>query len=232
MLIPMSGLPIREYDATFVITPTSKFDHDSDTVLATVEMLVENNQPEDIDFPFAVLVTDSGDGAENSASVEPHVTNGSRGVAVQPEEIDEEQFAQTVVANVRAAGETDETKIESYRQWAVSAIRRAERTRVGRTKIRPGERRRIILQQRLRVLPGPDGLYRFETIAPSPVGVLQTGGRVSVVVILPFEDDDIRVEITEATGDYEHERGSIKTREWAAWHWKNDPIFRLVYRYV
>lgn len=232
MLIPLGGFAIREYDATFVVTPTSKFDHSSDTVLATVEMLVENNQAEDIDFPFAVLTTDSGEGAADSNSVEPHITNGSRSVDVSEDEIDEASFAEQVVSNVRTAGETDESKIEAHRQWAITAIRRAERTRVGRTKIRPGEKRRVILQQRLRVLPDADGNYRFETIAPSPVGVLQAGGRVSVVVIMPFEDEDIRVEITEATTDFEHERGMIKTREWAAWHWKFDPIFRLTYRYV
>lgn len=53
--------------------------HSSDTVLATVEMLVENDQAETIEFPFTVLSTDAGSGADPE-SVRPRVMNGSRTV--------------------------------------------------------------------------------------------------------------------------------------------------------
>ena len=75
MLIPQSLLAVREYDATFTVVPTSRFGHSSDTVLATVEMLLLNDQGEDITFPFVVLNTDSGAGAESKRSVAPSVTN-------------------------------------------------------------------------------------------------------------------------------------------------------------
>lgn len=235
MLIPGNLFTVREYDATFVVTPTSRFGHDSDSVLAIVEMLVVNDEGEDVDFPFFVLNVDSGDGAENKDAVAPHVVNGSREVAVAQEEINENALAEIVVQRAQAAGESDEADLERIRQWGRQVLGRAERTHVGRTKIKPGEARRIILQQRLRVRPNEQGQYVFETIAPSPIATLAAGGRVSVVTLLPWEDEDVRPTILTGSGlttpDFEFEQGRIKQRQWVAWHWKFDPIFRLVYQY-
>lgn len=230
MLIPEGLFNVREYDAVFIVSPTSKFGHESDSVFATVEMLVENNQQEAIQFPFVVLNTDPGIGAENRQSVEPQVLNGSRDVTLNDTEIDEVQFAETMVQRAQAAGVTDATELERVRHWGRTVLARAERTKRGRTRIGPGERRRIVLQQRIRILP-QDGRYTFETIAPSPIATLAPGGRVSLAVILPWEDDDIRVQVLERTEGFEVEQGQIKARKWLGWHWRYDPIFRLVYQY-
>jgi hypothetical protein len=235
MLIPNGMFVVREYDATFTITPTSRFDHDSDTVLATVEMLVENSEQQEIEFPFYVLTTDPGTGATSQESVEPHVLNGSRPVEVQPaDEVDENQFAEVMVQRAQAAGMSDAADLEAVRDWGRRALQAAERAKVGRTRIGPNEKRRIILQQRLRVLPEPDGRFIFETLAPSPVATIPTGGRISVVVLLPWEDEDVKpsVVVEESTRDFEFEQGRIKMRQLAAWHWRNDPLLRLVYRYA
>lgn len=232
MLIPSNLLKVVEYDAVFTVTPTSRFSHDSDSVFAVVEMLVENDQQEEIEFPFFVLNTDPGTGAESRASVEPVVLNGSRPVEVTKDEIDENAFAELMVQRAQSAGVSDPAQLEEIRKWARAVLSRAERTRVGRTKIQPGERRRIVLQQRIRILPEADGRYVFETIAPSPIATLATGGRVSLVMLLPWQDDDIRPQILERTEGFEVEQGQIKARPWVAWHWRNDPIFRLVYRYL
>lgn len=233
MLIPLNLFNVLEYDATFVVTPTSRFDHSSDTVLATVELLVHNDQQEDIEFPFVTLTTDPGTGATDPSSVQPHILNGSRPVdVIEDDDVDEASIAERVVAQARAAGVTDEAELQSYRRWALAVVRRAERTTVGRTRIEPGERRRVILQQRLRVQPDKDGRFIFETIAPSPIARLATGGRVSVVVLMPWEDEDVKPEILERTEGFEMEQGRIKMRAWTAWFWRNDPVFRLVYRYA
>lgn len=232
MLIPSGMFKVTEYDAVFTVTPTSKFSHDSDSVFAVVEMLVENDQQEEIEFPLYILTTDSGDGAESQASVEPVVLNGSRPVDMGKDEIDENAFAELMVQRAQAAGVSDAAELEEVRQWGRKVLSRAERTRVGRTKIKPGERRRIVLQQRLRIRPEADGRYVFETIAPSPIATLSTGGRVSLAVLLPWQDEDIRTEILERTEGFEVEQGQVKARPWVAWHWRNDPLFRLVYRYA
>lgn len=234
MLIPQSLFKVLEYDAVFTVTPTSRFDHESDTVLAAIEMLVENDQPDVIEFPFAVLTTDSGDGAESADSVTPNVLNGSRPVELTDGEVDEVALAEVMVQQAQGAGITDPNQLEEVREWARSALAMAERVKVGRTRIEPQEKRRIILQQRLRVKP-IEGRYVFETIAPPPASTLAVGGRVSVVVLLPWEDEDIRPQILagagETTAEFEFEQGRIKQRPWVAWHWKNDPLFRLVYQY-
>ena len=167
----------REYDATFTVVPTSRFGHSSDTVLATVEMLVINDQAEDITFPFVVLNTDSGNGAESRQSVAPTVLNGSRPVELAPEEIDEAALAEVIVQRAQAAGVTDAAQLDSLRTWGRTALARAERTHVGRTRIKAGETRRLVLQQRIRVQPDAQGRFVFETIAPSPIATLVTGGR-------------------------------------------------------
>lgn len=234
MLIPQSLLAVREYDATFTVVPTSRFGHSSDTVLATVEMLVLNDQGEDITFPFVVLSTDSGAGAESKRSVAPSVTNGSRDVELAADEVDEAALAELMVQRAQAAGMTDTVELDQLRTWARTVLARAERTHVGRTRIKAGETRRIVLQQRIRVLPDTQGRFTFETIAPSPVATLVTGGRVSVVVLMPWEDDDVHVTIdaVASTTAFEFEQGQVKLRKWAAWHWRNDPILRLVYQYA
>jgi hypothetical protein len=231
MLIPQNLFTVREHDATFVVTPSSRFGHESDTVLAAVEMLIENDQAEEIEFPFVVLTTDSGAGAANRESVEPRVLNGSRPVEIGEDEVDEKALAELMVQRAQAAGVSDPAELEEVRKWGTTVLARAERTRVGRTRIKPGERRRLILQQRLRILPDEQGRFVFETIAPSPIATLATGGRVSIVVLLPWEDEDVRVAILERTDGFEVEQGQVKARKWIAWHWKNDPVFRLVYQY-
>jgi hypothetical protein len=232
MLIPQGLLTVREYDAVYTVTPTSRFAHHSDSVFATVEMLVVNDQADDVTFPFIVLSTDPGTGAEDRRSVEPRVLNGSREVELEDAEIDEAQLAEVAVQRAQAAGVTDPAKLEQVRSWARQVLARAERTKIGRTRIKAGEQRRIVLQQRLRVLPGPDGQFVFETIAPSPIAALAPGGRMSLMVLLPWEDDDVRPQIVDFTREFEAEQGRIKQRQWVAWSWRYDPVFRLVYRYT
>lgn len=239
MLLPIGGIRVDEYDATLLVTPTSRFGHSSDTVLATIEMQVTNDQAEEIEFPFAALNTDPGDGAESADSVEPKVTNGSRAVDLSSDAFDDTlrtQLIDGMVQRAQAAGVSDPAELEEVRAWALTVLEKARRIKVGRTKIRPQERRRIILQQRLRVLPDDQGRFILDTIAPSPVATLATGGRVSVVALLPWEDEDVKPQLLTGEGEtssgFEFETARIKQRTCAAWHWKNDPVFRLVWKYA
>lgn len=238
MLIPIGGFNVQEYDLTLLVTPTSRFGHSSDTVFATVEMQVFNDKNEEISFPFAALNTDAGDGVEDPASIEPKITNGSRTVDVVADELDEEaeeQLVNGMVERAKAAGVTDEAEVEKIRGWAKTVLGKAQRIKVGRTKIRPQESRRIILQQRLRVRPDDEGRLVLDTIAPAPASTLATGGRVSVVALLPWEDEDVKPQILTGEGQttegFEFEQNRVKQRPWVAWHWRNDPIFRLAWRY-
>jgi hypothetical protein len=238
MLIPIGGFHVDEYDETLLVTPTSRFGHSSDTVLATVEMQVTNDQAEEINFPFAVLNTDPGTGAESADSVAPKVTNGSREVELVAEELDEQQKEQLIegmVQRAQAAGVSEPGELEKVRGWARTVLEKAQRLKVGRTKIRPSERRRIILEQRIRVLPDDQGRFILDTIAPSPAATLVTRGRVSIAALLPWEDEDTKPQLLtgegETTPGFEFESGRIKQRTWTAWHWQNDPVFRLAWRY-
>jgi hypothetical protein len=230
MLIPDTLLRVLEYDAVYVVTPTSRQGHSSDTVLATVEMLIENDQADTLEFPFTVLSTDAGSGADPE-SVRPRVLNGSRAVEVLPvDEVDEDALARVSADRARAAGHT-EADVRAVEAWVKTALQKAERVHRGRTRLKAGERRRIVLQQRLRVRPGEDGSYLFRTIAPSPIGSLATGGRVSLTVLLPFEDDDVRLHVERRTEGFGVEQGWLKKRQWIAWFWQNDPLLEVQYRY-
>ena len=91
--------------------------------------------------------------------MEPKVLNGSQPVTL--DEINEQQAAE-------------------------QALAKAERIRIGRPKISAGASRRIVVQQRIRVQPESSGFYRSVTIAPSPLLTVNTRGRISVYVLLPF----------------------------------------------
>ncbi len=235
MLFPYGGIPAVEYDATFTIAPTSKFGHSSDTVLAAVEMLVHNTGGERIEFPFMVLTTDSGEGASAAPeSVEPHVINGSQPVTLT-DEVDETAAAAAAVDRV-AAGGADAEQQEEARQFVLAALRSAERRKVGRTHIEPGVQRRIVVQQRLRIQPEADGVMVFETIAPSPMLTTTLGGRVSVYLLLPYQDSDVMPQVLEDDPRTERRFGYARTqvqqREVISWFWQNDPVLRLAYRYA
>lgn len=232
MLYPLGGIPVSEYDATYVMVPTSRQSHHSDTILASVEMLVRNDASEAISFPFMVLSTDPGTGASNPSSVEPRLLNGS--FLVEVDEVDEVQAAELARQRAAAVG-ADAALQGAIRRWAEEALAKAERIRIGRTHIRPGESRRIVAQQRLRVQPDDEGRFQFVTIAPSPLLTVATRGRVSVYALLPFEDEDVRVEVLPAPYTemgFGYEITKIKNRQIASWFWQNDPIFKLGYRYV
>lgn len=235
MLFPLTGIPVVEYDATFTISPTSRVDHHSDTVLASVEMLVRNDSGERITFPFMVLSTDPGTNAREGASVEPKVYNGSDPVEITADEVDEDAAAEAAVQRV-AAGGGDAQAQQEARDFVRKALASAERRRVGRTTLEPNQSRRIVLQQRLRILPDPDGAYVFRTIAPSPLMTTTVGGRVSVYVLLPFEDPDVSVTVLEDDSrterGFSYERTQVKQREIVSWFWQNDPLLRLAYRYA
>jgi hypothetical protein len=230
MLYPLGGLPVQEYDLTCTISPTSRTSHNSDTALVSTEMLVQNNTGEKITFPFMVLLTDSGKGAANHASVEPRILNGSQPVEV--DEVDEKEAARLAEERVATIG-ADPALRAQVNRWVEHALAAAERTRIGRTTIKPGESRRIMTQQRLRIQPDGQGNFQFQTIAPSPLFTVLTRGRVSAYVLLPFEDEDVRIsvvpELTEQGFGYELTR--VKQRQIASWFWQNDPILRLGYRY-
>jgi hypothetical protein len=232
-LFPLGGIPVQEYDATYVVTPTSRQGHSSDTVLASVEMLVQNVTGDTIDFPFLVLSTDPGTGARAAHSVEPNVINGSEPTHI--EEVDEEQAAELARQRAAQAG-ADPMLQEQVRAWAKTALASAERIRRGRTRIKAGATRRIVVQQRLRVQQGEDGFYRFVTIAPSPLLTVNTRGRVSVYALMPFEDEDVHVEVSTDSANtetgYSFELGRIKQRQIVSWFWQNDPVLRLGYRYI
>lgn len=234
MLFPLGGIPATEYDATFTIAPTSKFGHSSDTVLAAVEMQIHNTGSERIEFPFMVLSSDPGTGAVEPASVEPRVLNGSQPVWL--DEVDEAAAAEAAVQRV-AAGGADSAKQEEARQFVLTALRSAERRKIGRTHIEAGAQRRIVLQQRLRVLPDTtDGAFVFQTIAPSPLLTTPAGGRVSVYVLMPFKDGDIQPTVLETDPRTEQGYGfkctPVQQRDVVSWFWQNDPVLRLAYRYA
>jgi hypothetical protein len=232
MLFPGSALRILEYDAMFIVTPTSRAGHHSDTVLAVVEMLVENDQPEEIEFPFYIVNIDSGLNAASAESVQPHVLNGSQPVEVQDEEVDEQALADMMVERAKTQqGISDPRVLEWIGQWVRETLARAERVKIGRTRIAPSTRRRIILQQRIR-LQESDGRFTLEVMAPPPIGAIAIGGRVSLFVIFPWEDEDVRIEVLEKTEGFEVESGRLKVRQWVGWHWRNDPVLRVVYRYL
>lgn len=239
MLFPIGGIPAAEYDATFTIAPTSRFGHSSDTVLASVEMQIHNTGSERIEFPFMVLSTDPGTGAEAAPeSVEARVLNGSQPVTLTSDEVDEVAAAEAAVQRV-AAGGGDATKQEEARQFVLKALQSAERRKVGRTHIEAGAQRRLVLQQRLRVLPDPaDGAFVFETIAPSPLLTTPAGGRVSVYVLMPMKDGDVRPEVLDADPRTVRDFGFTITRtpelqrDVAWWYWQNDPVLKLAYRYA
>lgn len=230
MLFPLGGIPVQEYDLTCTISPTSRLAHHSDTALVTTEMLVQNNTGEPIKFPFLVLSTDSGKNVTDSASVEPKIVNGSQPVTV--DEVDEVEAARLAQERVAAVG-GDPGLQQEVGRWVQQALAKAERIRIGRTTIKPGDSRRILAQQRLRIQPTADGAFQFLTIAPSPLFTVVTRGRVSAYVLLPHEDEDVRVtvvpELTEQGFGYELSR--IRQRQVVSWFWQNDPILRLGYRY-
>jgi len=61
------------------------------------------------------------------------------------------------------------------------------------------------------------------------------GGRISVFVLLPFEDQDVNVEVIRdgrtQTG-FSFEETTVKSRTIVSWHWQNDPVLTLAYRYL
>ncbi len=235
MLFPLSGIPVVEYDATFTVSPTSRGDHHSDTVLASVEMLVRNDAGERLEFPFMVLSMDSGEGAAAAESVTPKVYNGSTEVTTAGRgEVDEQAAAEAAAQRVAAGGGTAQDQ-QAAREFVRSALASAERRHVGRTHIEPGQTRRILAQQRLRVLPEPDDAFVFKTVAPSPLLTTTVGGRVSAFVWLPFEDEDVRIEVLKdgrtQTG-FDFQENSVRQRKVVSWYWRNDPVLTVAYRYL
>lgn len=230
MLFPLGGIPIQEYDLTCTISPTSRLAHHSDIGLVSTEMLVHNNTGAEIKFPFLALSTDSGKNATDPASVEPKLLNGSQPVDV--DEVDEVEAGRLAKERIAAVG-ADPVLQEQAGRWVQQALAKAERIRIGRTTIKPGESRRIVAQQRLRIQPDGQANFQFVTIAPSPLFTVVTRGRVSAYVLLPHEDEDVRItvmpELTEQGFSYELSR--VKQRQIASWFWQNDPILKLGYRY-
>lgn len=80
-------------------------------------------------------------------------------------------------------------------------------------------------------MPSRTGDYVLELIAPSPLATLAPGGRVSVIVVLPWEDADVHPVLVDKTQGFDLQEGNIKFRKWVAWQWMYDPVFRVLYRY-
>jgi hypothetical protein len=127
------------------------------------EMLVQNHAGEPITFPFLVLSTDSGKNATATASVDQKILNGSQPVTV--DEVDEVEAARLARERVANAG-GDAALQEQARRWVQQALAKAERIRIGRTTIKPGESRRILT--RISRRPWLDSALRWPSAMCAP----------------------------------------------------------------
>lgn len=225
MLI-VTGQPIISQNTVVDIEPTIKFGQKSDTASINSYIILKNDGQEQLEIPITIFTVDPN---ENQP---PDPVARLRKDPVRLDQVEVTTLDFVTMAQV--AGPDQAQNLKSYLEKAADKATRAYK---GVVPIAPQSYACLRYYVRERIRPDETGLFVFETIAPLPQFALVTHGSVSVVMAAPRSLPDfpeLKLIVTELRPEPTENLTPvtpIADRQIFGWHWRQDPILRVSYRY-
>lgn len=231
MLSPITQIPIRSQDSIIeVVHRDGEFDEAFiTTTLELAKPLTDKEEGETFLLPMSQdglqrpIMRYVGDAVDDPTATMTFDTEVDRSEADQQvvEALDQlqEVSAEVAEAHQQLAG--------AIKQTAASMSTTTLRVRQGQTRLR--------YFTTVKVPKAEDGTYTFETLAPLATFILQNGGQIRVVALLPAganKQEAIALQVKgEPNTAIKVDEAVVGARTILGWKWQTDPYFRITYKY-
>lgn len=227
----LSGIPVNRVDTTVDVISRGDGSHEQDDVFVTATLGLSA----DIDgAEEAILILPMASEAQSKPIVR-YTDEPIKGPAVfEFDEVKRSVYDQELVD--RLAKMADGASKKEQRDFAVSVGRAASSLSVTTVSVKPGQRELRLFYQ-VAADRVDEREFAFDVIGPLPSFVLQGGGSIGLITLLPRGTS-----VVSAKGlvDPTNEGSEIATkveadlgyRHLIGWQWQSDPLFRVRYRYA
>jgi hypothetical protein len=227
----LSGIPVNRVDTTVDVISKGDGSHAQDEVFVTATLGLSA----DIDsVEEAILILPMASEAQSKPIVR-YTDEPIKGAAVfEFDEVERSVYDQELVD--RLAKMADGASKKEQRDFAVSVGRAASSLSVTTVSVKPGQRE-LRLFYRVAADRVDDREFAFDVIGPLPSFVIQGGGSIGLITLLPRGTTVISAkglvdpnnEGSEIASKVEADMGY---RHLIGWQWQSDPLFRVRYRYA
>jgi hypothetical protein len=226
----LSNIPVNRVDTTIDVIAKGDGSHEQDEVFVTTTLGLTG----DIDAEKeAVLILPLASEAQTKPIVR-YTEDLITGPAVfEFDEVERSVYDQQLVDRLEKMA--DGASKREQRDFAVAVGRAASSLSVTTVTVKPGQRD-LRLFYKIAADKVADREFQFDVIGPLPSFVIQTGGSIGVITLLPRATT-----VVSAQGllDPNNPGSEIQTkveaemgyRRLVGWTWQNDPLFRVRYRY-
>lgn len=226
----LKNIPITRIDSVIEVVNKGDGTHEADQVMVTSTLTLGADIDADEE---ALLLLPLAASAQQQPIVrysDEHVKDGAV-FAFDP--IERSVYDQELVE--RLAAIADGTSKKEQKEIATQLERCADGISAAVVRVKPGQRA-LRLFYEIAAPKIEDRVFELQVIGPLPSFVIQAGGSISMVALMPRATavqsavalQDPANEGSEISGKTECELGS---RPAVGWFWQNDPLFRIRYRY-
>ncbi len=226
---PLNNIPVRNIDTTIDVVSRGDGSHSQDDVFVTVGLDlvgdIDTSEPATLILPLA-----------SEAQQEPllrYTDAPIRGAQVFTfDEVERSVYDQQVVDRLEKLG--DGASKKEQRAVATAVGRAAKSLSSTIVEVKPGQRR-LRLFYSIAADKVADREFEFSVIGPLPSFVIQTGGSIGVIALLPRSTQVVSAEaLTDPNNPgsaLPRTDATLANRPAMSWFWQNDPLFRVRYRY-
>lgn len=226
----LNNIPVRTIDTVIDVVPQGpgSQEHDDVFITVTLELLADVDAERE-----ATLILPLSQEAQQQPIVR-YTTEPVRGAKVFTfDSVERSDYDDKVIEKLEALA--DGASKREQRDLAVAVGRAASSFSTTIVEVEPGQR-----QLRLFYAIAADRVgekeYEFSVVGPLPSFVIQAGGSIGVITMLPRNTSVVTAEgLTDPNNPgsaLQRTDASLGGRPLAGWFWQNDPLFKVRYRYA
>lgn len=227
----LANVPVRVVDTLVDVVSRGDGSHDHDDVFVTVQLELLG----DIDAAQkATLILPLAAEAQQQPLLRYTATPITAPQVFTFDAVERSDYDQQVVDKLEALA--DGASKKEQRALATAVSRAAKSISATVVEVAPGQRH-LRLFYGIAADKAADREFEFSIIGPLPSFVIQAGGSIGVVTLLPRNASIVSAEgltdpnnpgsaITRTDG------GVVGGRAVTGWFWQNDPLFKIRYRYA
>jgi hypothetical protein len=226
---PLNNIPVRTVNTIIDVVSRGDGTHQQDDVFVTVDLElladVDPGQEATLILPLAAEA--------QQAPILRYTDKPINGAQVFTfDEVERSVYDQQVVDRLEALA--DGATKKEQRSLATAIGRAAKSLSATVIQIAPGQRR-LRLFYAIAADKVADREFEFSVIGPLPSFVIQAGGSIGVITLLPRNTTVVTAEgLTDPNNPgsaIQRTDANLAARPLLGWFWQNDPLFRVRYRY-
>jgi hypothetical protein len=226
-LSPLLNVPIARQDTTIDIVRKGDGSQPFDDVVVTTTLELSG----DIDTAEVTLLLPLA-GAAQQKPLLRWTEDDPAAESVSFDPVERSVFDQGV-ADALADFQDDDRK---EREKLAKAIAKAAKGGISQAvlTVKPGQRQ-LRFFYTIAAFRQENGTFTFDVLGPLASFVLQTGGSLSAIALLPRGSTLVEAHAysdpANLSGEISTEQATLAQRQLLGWYYQNDPLFRIIYRY-